>query len=140
MTDQLSRVFAALADPTRRAILARLASEGEARVTDVARPFDKPLDVERAIAERRLGLPPGGRDHLGGLRFVTQRTHPFAAATGRGFHEHREPDLTGGGERLIRTFRLKGAGHRHPAPHRVHPPTRSTRSRATTTAPAPARS
>ena len=38
MTDHLSQTFAALADPTRRAILARL-SEGEANVTDLALPF-----------------------------------------------------------------------------------------------------
>jgi DNA-binding transcriptional ArsR family regulator len=37
--DPLSTVFAALADPTRRAILARL-SEGEAPVGELARPFD----------------------------------------------------------------------------------------------------
>ncbi|ANJ73024.1 metalloregulator ArsR/SmtB family transcription factor [Ralstonia insidiosa] len=37
--DILSTVFAALADPTRRAILARLA-EGEAPVSELARPFD----------------------------------------------------------------------------------------------------
>jgi len=37
--DQLSSTFAALADPTRRAILARLAS-GEASVTELARPFE----------------------------------------------------------------------------------------------------
>jgi len=37
-TDQLTRTFAALADPTRRAILARLA-EGEATVNDIAEPF-----------------------------------------------------------------------------------------------------
>jgi DNA-binding transcriptional ArsR family regulator len=36
--DQLSLTFAALADPTRRAILARLA-EGEATVNELARPF-----------------------------------------------------------------------------------------------------
>jgi len=36
--DTLSTIFAALADPTRRAILARLA-EGEAPVTELARPF-----------------------------------------------------------------------------------------------------
>jgi DNA-binding transcriptional ArsR family regulator len=36
--DQLSNTFAALADPTRRAILARLAS-GEAAVTELAEPF-----------------------------------------------------------------------------------------------------
>src|SRR5438309_6115170 len=37
--DRLSSTFAALADPTRRAILARLAS-GETSVTDLAKPFD----------------------------------------------------------------------------------------------------
>jgi DNA-binding transcriptional ArsR family regulator len=37
--DQLSATFAALADPTRRAILARLVT-GECSVTDLAEPFD----------------------------------------------------------------------------------------------------
>jgi DNA-binding transcriptional ArsR family regulator len=37
-TDSLSRTFAALADPTRRSILARLA-EGEATVNELAEPF-----------------------------------------------------------------------------------------------------
>ena len=37
--DRLSSTFAALADPTRRAILARLAS-GQTSVTDLAKPFD----------------------------------------------------------------------------------------------------
>jgi DNA-binding transcriptional ArsR family regulator len=41
-TDQLSVTFAALADPTRRAILSRL-SEGEASVTELAKPFDLSL-------------------------------------------------------------------------------------------------
>jgi len=40
--DQLSHTFAALADPTRRAILARL-SAGEANVTELAEPFDMSL-------------------------------------------------------------------------------------------------
>jgi DNA-binding transcriptional ArsR family regulator len=40
--DRLSTTFAALADPTRRAILARLAS-GEASVTELAEPFDMSL-------------------------------------------------------------------------------------------------
>ena len=40
--DQLNTTFAALADPTRRAILARLAS-GEASVTELAEPFDMSL-------------------------------------------------------------------------------------------------
>jgi DNA-binding transcriptional ArsR family regulator len=38
-TDRLSVIFAALADPTRRAILARL-TEGDATVTELAEPFD----------------------------------------------------------------------------------------------------
>ena len=38
-TDNLSNTFAALADPTRRAILARLIS-GEASVTELSKPFD----------------------------------------------------------------------------------------------------
>jgi DNA-binding transcriptional ArsR family regulator len=37
-TDRLSMIFAALADPTRRAILARLA-EGDATVSELAEPF-----------------------------------------------------------------------------------------------------
>ena len=41
-SDQLSTTFAALADPTRRAILARLA-HGEATVTELASPFDMSL-------------------------------------------------------------------------------------------------
>ena len=40
--DQLSVTFAALADPTRRAILARLA-QGEVSVTELAKPFDLSL-------------------------------------------------------------------------------------------------
>ncbi|MET0668505.1 MAG: metalloregulator ArsR/SmtB family transcription factor [Xanthobacteraceae bacterium] len=38
-TDQLSTMFSALADPTRRAILARLAL-GETSVTELSKPFD----------------------------------------------------------------------------------------------------
>jgi len=41
--DELSRTFAALADPTRRGILARLA-EGEATVNELAEPF--PITVQ----------------------------------------------------------------------------------------------
>jgi len=41
-TDQLSATFNALADPTRRAILAKLA-KGEATVGDLAKPFDMTL-------------------------------------------------------------------------------------------------
>lgn len=41
--DILDRTFAALAHPTRRAILTRLASEGSASVSDLAEPFDVSL-------------------------------------------------------------------------------------------------
>lgn len=44
MTDSLSQTFAALADPTRRAILARL-SKGEASVSDLAEPFLKEMSL-----------------------------------------------------------------------------------------------
>lgn len=44
MQDQLSLTFAALADPTRRAMIARL-SKGEANVTDLAKPFLKDMSL-----------------------------------------------------------------------------------------------
>lgn len=44
MQDQLSRTFAALSDPTRRAMLARL-SEGDANVSDLAQPFLKNMSL-----------------------------------------------------------------------------------------------
>jgi DNA-binding transcriptional ArsR family regulator len=43
-TDELSRTFAALADPTRRAILTRLAA-GDATVNELAEPFDISLQA-----------------------------------------------------------------------------------------------
>jgi DNA-binding transcriptional ArsR family regulator len=42
--DELSGTFAALADPTRRAILGRLAEDGEATVNELAEPF--PMTVQ----------------------------------------------------------------------------------------------
>jgi DNA-binding transcriptional ArsR family regulator len=44
MQDPLSQTFAALADPTRRAILAKL-TQGEANVTDIAEPFLKTMSL-----------------------------------------------------------------------------------------------
>src|SRR5690349_6709932 len=44
MHDTLSQTFAALADPTRRAMLARL-SHGQANVSDLARPFLKEMSL-----------------------------------------------------------------------------------------------
>ena len=77
-SDTLSNTFAALADPTRRAILARLA-QGEASVGELAEPFDMSLPaisrhlkvLERAelirrtkVAQwRRCALRPDGLRH-----------------------------------------------------------------------------
>src|SRR3990170_3406646 len=44
MTDQLSKVFAALSDPTRRDIVARL-TDGDATVGDLAAPYDVSLQA-----------------------------------------------------------------------------------------------
>jgi DNA-binding transcriptional ArsR family regulator len=60
--DRLDAVFAALADPTRRAILARLAS-GEASVMELAEPFSmsQPAISKHLKVLERAGLVSGGR-------------------------------------------------------------------------------
>jgi DNA-binding transcriptional ArsR family regulator len=63
MNDRLSTTFSALADPTRRAILARLAS-GEASVTELAEPFDMSLPgiSKHLKVLERAGLIARGRE------------------------------------------------------------------------------
>ena len=62
-TDQLSTTFAALADPTRRAILARLAT-GECSVTELSEPFDMsmPAVSKHLRVLERAGLIARGRE------------------------------------------------------------------------------
>ena len=62
-TDQLSATFAALADPTRRAILARLAT-GECSVTELAEPFEMsmPAVSKHLRVLERAGLIARGRE------------------------------------------------------------------------------
>src|SRR5215207_11697502 len=62
-SDQLSLTFGALADPTRRAILARLAS-GEATVKELSEPFDMsgPAISKHLRVLERAGLIAQGRD------------------------------------------------------------------------------
>ena len=62
-TDQLTNTFAALADPTRRAILARLAS-GETSVTELAEPFEMSLPAisKHLKVLERAGLIARGRE------------------------------------------------------------------------------
>ena len=78
MADQLSRVFQALADPTRRDMVARLAADGDATVGELAAPYDvtvqavskhlKVLEeaglVSRSRDAQRRPVPPRG----GGVR------------------------------------------------------------------------
>jgi DNA-binding transcriptional ArsR family regulator len=63
MNDRLSETFGALADPTRRAILARLAS-GEASVTELAEPFamSMPAISKHLKVLERAGLVVRGRE------------------------------------------------------------------------------
>ena len=63
MSKNLDKTFAALADPTRRAILARLA-EGEVSVTELAAPFEMSLPAisKHLKVLERAGLIIRGRD------------------------------------------------------------------------------
>lgn len=63
MSDTLSATFAALADPTRRAILARLTA-GETSVTELAEPFDMSLPAisKHLKVLERAGLIARSRD------------------------------------------------------------------------------
>ena len=62
-TDSLSNTFAALADPTRRAILARL-SKGEASVTELSAPFNvsMPAITKHLKVLERAGLIERGKE------------------------------------------------------------------------------
>lgn len=62
-TDELSLTFAALADPTRRAIVARLAVDGEVTVNELAEPFPVSLQAvsKHLKVLERAGLITRGR-------------------------------------------------------------------------------
>lgn len=63
-TDHLSATFSAIADPTRRAILARLAAGGETSVTELAKPFAMTLPAvsKHLKVLENAGLISRGRD------------------------------------------------------------------------------
>lgn len=77
--DSLSATFSALADPTRRAILARL-SKGEATVGELAQPFEMSLPA----VSKHLGVLEGAglvrRRRDGRLKRCEMNTKPMAAA------------------------------------------------------------
>ncbi|RAY15653.1 transcriptional regulator [Actinomadura craniellae] len=79
-TDVLDATFAALADPTRRAILARLAA-GEATVTELAAPFEmsQPAVSKHLKVLERAGLVSRGRDAQ--RRPCRLEARPLKAAT-----------------------------------------------------------
>ena len=79
--DTLDATFAALADPTRRAILARLAT-GEATVTELARPFamSQPAVSKHVKVLERAGLITRGREAQ--KRPCRIAAQPLAEATG----------------------------------------------------------
>jgi DNA-binding transcriptional ArsR family regulator len=77
---KLDATFAALADPTRRAILARLAA-GEASVMELAKPFamSQPAISKHLKVLERAGLISGGRDAQRRPRRIEAK--PLAEAT-----------------------------------------------------------
>jgi len=79
--EQLDATFAALADPTRRAILARLAG-GEASVTELARPFSisQPAISKHLKVLEQAGLISRGRQAQ--RRPCRIEARPLAEATG----------------------------------------------------------
>src|SRR5256884_1016715 len=81
MTAQLDDTFAALADPTRRAILARLV-RGEATVTELAAPFamSQPAISKHLKVLERAGLISRGRDAQ--RRPCRLEAQPLADASG----------------------------------------------------------
>lgn len=79
LTDQLSSTFAAIADPTRRAILVRL-SKGEAAVKDLTKPFNMtpPAITKHLKVLEKAGLIERSRD--GQLRPCKLRAKPLKEA------------------------------------------------------------
>jgi len=80
-SQRLDATFAALADPTRRAILARLGS-GEASVTELAKPFamSQPAISKHLKVLERAGLISRGQDAQRRPRRLDAK--PLAEATG----------------------------------------------------------
>ena len=107
--DRLSSTFAALADPTRRAILARL-TLGETTVGNLAEPFDMSLPAisKHLKVLERAGLISRGRDaQRRPCRLAAEPLHEIAdwVATYRRFWEERFDRL----EHYLRTAQQQSA-------------------------------
>jgi DNA-binding transcriptional ArsR family regulator len=110
----LDATFAALADPTRRAILARLAS-GDASVTEIAKPFrmSQPAISKHLRVLEQAGLISRGRDAQRRPRRLEAK--PLAEATGwlehyRQFWEGRLQRL----DALLDELKIQEKKERHP--------------------------
>jgi len=110
-TDSLSTTFAALADPTRRAILARLIS-GEATVTELAEPFDMSLPAvsKHLKVLEQAGLITRGREAQ--WRPCKLEAGPLREANGwlehyRRFWDHSLDRLEG----YLDELQMKGRDH-----------------------------
>ena len=90
--DQLTATFAALADPTRRAILGRLA-EGEATVNELAEPF--PITLQ-AVSKHLKVLERAGLITRGRAAQLRPSRLPAAPLEGRGGLAREVPSVLGG--------------------------------------------
>jgi DNA-binding transcriptional ArsR family regulator len=104
--DQLSVTFAALADPTRRAILARLSS-GEASVGELAEPFDisLPAVTKHLKVLQRAGLISQGREAQWRPCRLEARPMREAAQWMEAYREHWEQRLDRLDDYLAETVR-----------------------------------
>src|SRR5262245_31484334 len=114
--DRVGAVFAALADPTRRAILARLAT-GEASVAELAEPFEmsQPAVSKHLKVLERAGLITRGRD----AQRRPSRLEPKPLAEATEWLEHYRKVWEARYQRLDDLLdELKAGGKRRPRPRR----------------------
>ena len=124
---RLDATFAALADPTRRAILARLAS-GEASVTELAEPFDmsQPAISRHLKVLERAGLITRGRDAQRRPCRLEARALADADAWIEGYRKHWEANF----QRLDALLgEMKAREGRKPAATKTRQPGRKPRKR-----------
>ena len=112
ISQELGQAFAALGDPTRMAIVSRLAAQGDLTVQEIAAPFAMSLPAvsQHLKVLERAGLIARGRD--GQTRPCTLRTERLAEAT-RWLNHTREAwdariDRL---ERFLATVETKGDDH-----------------------------
>jgi DNA-binding transcriptional ArsR family regulator len=125
--ERLDATFAALADPTRRAILARLAA-GDAPVAELARPFamSQPAISKHLRVLERAGLITGSQDAQRRPRRLEAQSLAAASDWLDGFRAFWE----GSFERLDTLLdEMKQQGARTPSPRGRAPQTRARRAK-----------